>query len=645
VNRIPHPRKAVILAAGFGSRIEPLSYDLPKPLLPLWGETAVTRVVRLLARWGVRDILVNLHHRPGPIVRELAGTSSPRICFSFEPEILGTGGVLKRASWFLDETPFWMVNADIVAELDQRPLLEAFSRGKTSAALWMHPEKGPRTVDVRRGRVTCFRSANPGTPGTFTFCGLQLVSPRILGFVPSSGASSIVRAYEEAMKKGHQVRGVAVPGSRWADLGTPHHYLEAHAGDLCTTHGGQRTLQSATLLRKRGVTVRGFAAVASDASVSAGAEIVNSVVWSGATIGPRARLTDAVVARNTSVDTRVCGVAIACDRFPERHALREALGVLKWSPRKTTALGLPGRGSDRSFTRLVHGARTVMLIRYDSVREENTRYAGHARFLAGKGIPVPRVLADIPDIGTTVVEDVGDESLQKHAREVNMTRLEELYRGVIDAIVTLHGVRSEDLHQAGVQLEPAFTPALYRWEHDVFDEHFLARSTGIGKSTILGVRKELATVAQRLGRAPRVLIHRDLQSSNVLLRKARPVLIDFQGMRMGPAAYNLASLLCDPYMMLPGSLQARLLQDYVSKSGTGAAVSRLFPYAAVQRLAQAIGAFGRFEIQAETAHFGRYIGPAFVMMRRALDELEGFEALRKLADRFGSQQGRGSAPA
>lgn len=647
MKRTSHPRKAVILAAGLGTRLEPLSYDTPKPLVPVWGEPTLLRLVRLLAGWGVTDILVNLHHEPGSIVRELRGKDGPRMCFSFEPEILGTGGVLRRASWFMGEDPAWMINADIVAELAPARLVRAFAGDRTIASLWLHPEKGPRTVEMRRGQVTSFRSEHPGEPGTFTFCGLQIVSPGILRFLPASGASSIVTAYERAMRTGLRVRGVVVPGSRWADTGTPHRYLEAHTSGVSRVSGpGRDTLRSAAALKKQGVTVRGFAAVARDASVSPGAEIVDSVVWHGARIGPRARLVGAVVARNTAVNTRVSGVAVACDRFPETHAMRQALAALAWPPAKTTALRLPTRGSDRWFTRLVHGTRTVMLIRYNPARTENTLYAGHARFLAGKHVPVPRVLKDLPDLCVTVVEDVGDRSLEEEAAQWNTARIERVYRRVIDATVTLHGIDVKALRRAGIRLEPPFTPSLYRREHDVFTDYFLVRAKGIGRRTIQDAREELQTVARKLCRAPKVLIHRDLQSSNVMLRRGRPVLIDFQGMRMGPAAYDLASLLCDPYMMLPGSLRAALLQYYASKTEPAGTVCRVFAYAAVQRLAQAIGAYGRFESRPETAHFGRHIGPAFMLMRGALRELEGCDTLRKLADRFAScRPGRGAVRA
>ena len=108
------PRKAFILAAGLGTRLRPLTLDAPKPMLPLWGQPMLARTLEQLAAWGVEQVLLNLHHAPGPIVRYLAGQPFPhlRISAVFEPVILGTGGALRNAKWFIDE-PFWLLNADV----------------------------------------------------------------------------------------------------------------------------------------------------------------------------------------------------------------------------------------------------------------------------------------------------------------------------------------------------------------------------------------------------------------------------------------------------------------------------------------------------------------------------------------------------
>jgi mannose-1-phosphate guanylyltransferase/phosphomannomutase len=190
------PRKAIILAAGFGSRLLPLTLLKPKPLFPLWGKPVLGHTLELLHRWGVRDVLVNAHHHADQILAYLHTNPVPGLTYqlSYEPDILGTGGVLPKARWFLDDQPFWMINADVMAELDGRPLITAFQKQSAIASLWLHPERGPRTVEHRNGLISVFKSPLARTEGTATFCGLQLLSPRILKYLPESGFASIVDA-------------------------------------------------------------------------------------------------------------------------------------------------------------------------------------------------------------------------------------------------------------------------------------------------------------------------------------------------------------------------------------------------------------------------------------------------------------------
>ena len=132
--------------------------------------------------------------------------------------------------------------------------------------------------------------------------------------------------------------------------------------------------------------------------------------------------------------------------------------------------------------------------------------------------------------------------------------------------------------------------------------------------------------------APLVVVHRDLQSSNVILREGKPCFIDFQGMRWGPAAYDLASLLGDPYMELPEDVQERLLAYYASRDGDPNDVTRLFWPACLQRLAQALGAFAKLGAVRDTAWFAGYVPPALRMMHRALGHVRGLPHLRAWCD-------------
>ena len=624
------PTKAVVLAAGFGTRMLPLSRDLPKPLMPLGGVPILERVLNLLKRWGVKEVVINLHHNPDELFalcRSLTRRDL-QINFSFEPEILGTGGALRRAEWFVDNEPpavsrgepFWLVNADIVADLKPDALIKAFASRKCLAAAWLHPTLGPRTVDMSKGWITSFHSATPGADGTFTFCGVTLVSPRILEFLPKSGFAGIIPAYERAMKSGLRVAGLCVPGSTWADVGTPQQYLDAHR-QMRKTRGTFSSIGRG-VIRERNVRVE------------------NSVVWDGAILRTGAVIENAIVGRGADVSGHVRYIAMRADQAldaVERQALK-SVGI---DPQYATACPMGPRGSDRTFTRASHGKQSVILMRYSLKREENALYCGHARRLRGIGLPVPRVLLDRPEQQLAILEDLGDTSLQDWICGKPPAAIRKQYEHVLDAVLLLHEKGTARARAQRWNLMPPFDERLYAWERQLFAEQFLGKRLRLPPRAISEITRDLARVGVKLLKTPRVLIHRDLQSSNIFLvdaisksrlRSARPFFIDFQGMRFGAAAYDLASLLCDPYVSLPETIQEDLLDYYASRSRDPAATAEIFWQAAIERLAQALGAYSRLCTLPGMQSFSRHIAPATAMMKRALDRVSGMRSLRSLMD-------------
>ncbi len=647
------PRKALLLAAGYGTRFRPLSHVAPKPLTPLWNRPVLDRILIRLRDWGVREVLVNLHEQADRIVRHVlrAPPVGLRVQFSFEPVVLGTGGALRRAAWFFGDKPFWLVNTDIAAELSPAPLLREAARGRPVAVLWMEARQGPRTVELDKdGQIRTFRSQTPGAPGTATFCGVQWVAPDIVQWLPTA-FSSIVEAYEHALAAGRRVAGVLAPRSFWRDLGEPDAWREAHRAIRDAWRQGRpgaslydpthaRTVRRA---RENGAIVCAHSVLAPDADIGAGARIENSIVGPGARIGPRAVLTDALAAEHTVVHGWARGCVVPAARVPLDPSLRRALQALGWPPASVTINPLPARGSDRALTRIERGPQSAIVVAYGSERRENLRYAGHARFLRRHGVPVPRVLADCPRARVCALEDLGPETLLDRLRaRPGAEETERLYRRVLDAVLALHSLarRTKTLPK----MEPAFSPALYRWERELFADRFLAGCAGLHGSVLAAVREELALVARRLRAAPHVPIHRDMQSSNIMLATGRPVFVDFQGMRMGPAVYDLASLLCDPYVMLGPALRQRLLNYYCERSPDPDSVRRLFPWAAAQRLGQALGAYARLGAEPRTRRFLDCIPPALRMLRRTLTELDELPALRRTVAELTASRGTGILP-
>ena len=576
------PRKAVVLAAGLGLRLRPPTLFLPKPLMPLGGEPLIERSLRQLEAWGVTEFAVNLHWQAGALRDYLqARPGAARFRFSYEPQLLGTGGALQAFREFLTGEPFWIVNADIVWRTAPQPLLRARSDGDALAALWLVPERGPRTVETDAdGRITTFRSARRGSPGTATFSGVQLVSPRLLAFLPADPAQavSLVELYEAAARAGERVLGVTA-GARavWDDAGTLPDYLR---------------------LRKRYRRSR------------------PSAPWNP-------------LAEPFGVDTQSV-VWYDAASWPD-PALAPLLSGTAFALRQTRVTPLAERGSDRSFLRIREGGNTAVYVRYGCQRDENLRYAGHARLLLDAGLAVPRVLAESREARALLLEDVGEENLLD--RLVRGPRgAERLYRRTLDQVVRLHTGATCLARERGLEMEPAFDRRLYDWERDLFLNQIVRRRHAAEAAVTDAVIADYDQVAGALlGIGEPVLVHRDLQSTNVMFRDGRLSLIDFQGMRYGAAAYDLASLLCDPYARLAPALRERLLAYYAAQVGgrAGAESVRLFPYGAVQRLTQALGAYGRLT-SLGLAGWQRHIVPAAERLAEAASAC-GLEAIRQLA--------------
>jgi aminoglycoside/choline kinase family phosphotransferase len=244
-------------------------------------------------------------------------------------------------------------------------------------------------------------------------------------------------------------------------------------------------------------------------------------------------------------------------------------------------------GSDRRYWRGEGAAAGLILASYGGEKAENAVYARCAEFLRARGVSVPAVLAHDETGRCMLMEDAGREDLWSRRNEPWEQR-GPLYRSALDEVSRLHAIDAGDAAAAGVLREP-FDAALYRWEQDYFFEHFLADGSAARWRREVPLEKQ-ATVLAAL---PQVPVHRDFQSQNVMLRGESVALIDFQGMRAGVGAYDVASLVYDPYVELTSEQRAELCSYYAGVRGEKVDEwTEVLRAAARQRLMQALGAYG-----------------------------------------------------
>ena len=313
---------------------------------------------------------------------------------------------------------------------------------------------------------------------------------------------------------------------------------------------------------------------------------------------------------------------------------REALGLSESVSIELSTI--EGRGSDRTFFRLKWNRKdSAILVHYDPKRIENTYYADIAAFLRNINVPAPRLIRHDPAGCLIVMEDLGDTDLWSLRKNPWETR-RVLYRKTLTIVHRLHSFPEKDLPSAHVRLMEGFGPDLYRWERDYFRDHFVRDVCGIELEppSERELEAELSNLAERLAGTMRSLMHRDLQSQNVMIREGEPFLIDFQGMRFGSPFYDLGSLLCDPYIEFSDDRRMDLLLYYYGLSkqnSTWEDFQKMFWEASAQRLMQALGAYGFLGLKKGLRAFFKHIPAGLRNLHRAASQVPSLPRLRELS--------------
>jgi hypothetical protein len=308
-----------------------------------------------------------------------------------------------------------------------------------------------------------------------------------------------------------------------------------------------------------------------------------------------------------------------------------------FSDAKVKIAAIEKGGSDRRFYRVRFSPeQTIILVKYNLEREENRLYVQVADFLGEHKIRVPRVYFHDPDEGLIWIEDLGETDLWMQ-RDENWIVRRALYESALDEVAKLHRLPLNTADVVRPHLAPEFSASLYRWEQNYFFENCLGRYFGLSgqQTAALAGLPALKKMAETLAKLPRVLVHRDFQSQNIIIRQSQAFLIDFQGMRPGLAEYDLASLLYDPYVTLSPNEREQLLEYYWTSRGVNAETSaQTFQRCAIQRLMQALGAYGFLGLVKGSSSFLNYIAPAIQSLRSLVEMQPGLEKLSEIIARL-----------
>lgn len=227
--------KAMILAAGLGTRLRPLTNDLPKPLLPIANRPLIYYNLMLLKKYGITDVFINVHYQREKIIQELGNGSrfGMNITYSEEPEILGTGGGIKNIQSAIARGTFIVINADILIDLNLDKLVEFHHKKKGVATLVLREDEeveqfGVIEVDSKDQIRNILGKVVPKTERVrrFMFTGVHVMEPRVMDYIPFSAFYSITDAYIEMLRADEKMFGYLMKGY-WNDIGVLERYKKA----------------------------------------------------------------------------------------------------------------------------------------------------------------------------------------------------------------------------------------------------------------------------------------------------------------------------------------------------------------------------------------------------------------------------------
>ncbi len=619
--------KIFIPAAGLGERLRPITNHIPKPLLPILGKPLIESIIEKFSLISSGKIGINLHYK-ADMLRDWVRNSVFSECIEmfYEDPILGTGGALKNAENFLSGGHFIVHNSDIVSDIDFSLLIKTHLLEGNIATLATHDyprynnvvlDEGGYVIDVENPGTSMPNHDTIGRKTAYT--GIAVYSPEILKFLPH-GVSHATVAWLAAAKAGYKVKALDFTGCYWNDIGTPQAYASAIINALRTD--GETVYIHPSMGCCTDIEIDGYIAIEKGCVLDDVSSFRNCIVLEGS--------------RTEGKKYENC---IIGPDFEIRLNEAEMLGASE-----DNGLILIGTGgSDRKYYRQKteqHKDRaSVVIVKYSQSDPDFHRHIEYTKFFRKHKIPVPALLDVNNKNMTAVFEDLGDISLYswlKCPRE--STQIEAMYRRVMDIVVLIHNNAARHVSECPLLQGRVFDYEHFRWESDYFIERFVKLVKGITIGNMSALNEELYRLAQKADSYPKTVIHRDFQSQNIMITKGIPRLIDYQGARIGPPAYDIASMLWDPYFRLDGGMRERLIEYYIeqmkNKLNENDFLESL-PLCRLQRHMQALGAYAFLSMAKGKKYFLKHIPEGLRLLKEDVRLLKTeYSALHELIERL-----------
>lgn len=561
--------KALVLAAGFGTRLLPHTKKRPKPLFTLAGDAILGITIKRLIEIGCRDIIVNTHHLYRQIETYISQAGFPIPVHTIhEPKILDTGGAIKNVKDFMGASHFMVINSDIATDIDLKPVWQFHLSGNWPVTLVLHDRTEFNGVEVDDRGFICgfspkdYLKNNLPKNKRLAFTGIQVLAPEIFDHMPEDNVFSSIDLYAKLAKSGSQVKAHVVTDHLWEDIGTVPAYERTGIQYLALAAFERSNLEQSGL---------------------EGSEIKQ---WGQ-----------------------------------------------KINPMDLVIQPISGDGSDRRWFRALFKDKSIVICAHglspDTGICEIDSFMALGDLLYSQKIPVPKILERDRFSGLVALEDLGDVHFSSIiASQATSAKKVQWYCRVVDLLI-------EFSIKGGLKFKPGMAYQTNSYSREMilereclyFAEAFLKNFLD-QEPPISQLLPEFNHLAERaLAGGVMGLMHRDLQSRNLMVNNDKIFFIDFQSARMGPIQYDLASLLIDPYVNLDADEKDEILAHGVAAISSRVSIDKesflsSFRHCCITRNLQILGAFSYLGMVKKKRQFIEYIPSAISNLKLGMGHID-----------------------
>ena len=300
--------QAFVLGAGLGTRLRPLTGDLPKPLVPIFQKPLITFALDHLIDLGIESFVINTHRLPETFTNAFPNRTyrDRPVRLAHEPELLGTGGGIKNIEPHLKSAPFIAYSGDVLTDMDLQPLVDEHFRRGNDVTLALRDTGLAAAVAFRNRRVVDI-SNRYGMAGNYDFANIAVWNPEIFERIPPNRKISFIPIIADWIGAGGKIGGIVLNDGKWFNIGSRAQYLEIHhmIADgwrplyVETPEWPIRVATSATVAAS--AQFSGFFSIGADCSVGDDAIIEDTILWPGAEIASKSHLQGCIVRANQKV--------------------------------------------------------------------------------------------------------------------------------------------------------------------------------------------------------------------------------------------------------------------------------------------------------------------------------------------------------